>query len=80
MLPVVRRIIEVFAQVADKLETDASRVDAMVPKLPDSEREAWKETAKEYRERAANYRAEIEKLKAQHGAGDFIKPDPATVR
>jgi len=35
----------------------------MLPKLPDSEREEWKETAKEYRERASDYKSIIEAIK-----------------
>jgi hypothetical protein len=67
--PVIQHVINVLTQVADKLESDANRVDVMVPKLPDqTEREAWEETAKEYRERAAEYKSNIEDIKAKHGA------------
>jgi hypothetical protein len=69
MLPVVKRVIEVLTSVAEKLESDAIRVDAMLPKLSDAEREGWKQTAADYRKRAAEYRA-----------NDFIKPDTASVR
>jgi hypothetical protein len=61
MLPTVMKLLTDEAQT---LEGDARRVEAMLPKLPDSEREAWKQTAKEYRERARDYKSIIEVLKA----------------
>jgi succinate dehydrogenase/fumarate reductase-like Fe-S protein len=80
MLPSVKRVIKVLAIDMERFENDAKRIDAMIPKLPADEREAWKETAKGYRERSAQYRANIEAIKAELKAGDFIKPDPASVR
>ena len=35
MNPYVKQAIDVLTHVAEKLEADAKRVDAMVPKLPD---------------------------------------------
>ena len=49
---------------AETLEGDARRVEASLPKLPDSEREEWKEIAREYRERASDYKSIIEAIKA----------------
>ena len=60
-----KRIIEILTFATDRFENDAKRIDAMLPKLPDPERQAWKETAKDYRKRSAEYRAEIEAIKAE---------------
>jgi len=60
MLPIVMKLLTDEAQT---LEGDARRVEAMFPKLPDSEREAWKETAKGYRQRARDYESIIEAMK-----------------
>jgi hypothetical protein len=79
MNPYVQQAIDVLTQAAEKLEADAKRVDLMVPKLPESEREEWKQTAKDYRKRAAEYNANIEKMKAKHRI-DFIHPDDAAVQ
>jgi hypothetical protein len=79
MNPYVKQAIDVLSAVAEKLEADAKRVDVMVPKLPESEREGWKQTAKQYRERAAEYTDNIEKMKAKHRI-DFIHPDDAAVQ
>jgi hypothetical protein len=74
----IKRIIEILTFATDRFENDAKRIDAMLPKLPDPERQAWRETAKDYRKRSAEYRAEIEAIKAEQPT-DFIKPDPASV-
>jgi hypothetical protein len=79
MLPIIKRIIEVLTVDMEKFENDAKRIDVMLPKLPADERDAWKETAKGYRKRSAEYRANIEAIKAEQ-AKNFIKPDPASVR
>jgi len=57
-------VMKLLTDEAETLEGDARRVEAMLPKLPDSEREEWKETAKEYRERASDYKSIIEAIKA----------------
>ncbi|OLB29071.1 MAG: hypothetical protein AUH13_17130 [Acidobacteria bacterium 13_2_20CM_58_27] len=62
MLPTAR-VMKLLTDEAETLEGDARRVEAMLPKLPDSEREEWKETAKEYRERASDYKSIIEAIK-----------------
>ena len=63
MLPNAR-VVRLLTDEAKTLEGDARRVEAMLPKLPDSEREEWKETAKEYRERASDYKSIIAAIKA----------------
>jgi hypothetical protein len=65
MLPTAR-VMKLLTDEAETLEGDARRVEAMLPKLPESEREAWKETAKEYRERARDYKSIIEAIKANN--------------
>lgn len=80
MLPVVKRAIEVLESVAEKYESDAKRVEAMLPSLPDSDREGWKETASDYRKRAAEYRANVEDIKEKQRGNDFIRPDRASIR
>ena len=62
MLPTAR-VMKLLTDEAETLEGDARRVEAMLPTLPDSEREDWKETAKEYRERASDYKSIIEAMK-----------------
>jgi len=47
----------------------------MLPKLSDSEREAWKETAKEYRERARDYKSIIEVIRANRAKHRFRERD-----
>ena len=63
MLPTAR-VMKLLTDEAETLEGDARRVEAMLAKLPDSERETWKETAKEYRDRARDYKSIIEAIKA----------------
>ena len=79
MLPIIKRVIEILTVDMEKFENDAKRIDVMLPKLPADEREAWKETAKGYRKPSAELRGNIEAIKADHKANDFIKPDPASV-
>jgi hypothetical protein len=73
----IKRVITILTFAMDRFENDAKRIDAMLPKLPDPEHQAWKETAKDYRKRSAEYRADIEAIKAEQPT-DFIKPDPAS--
>jgi hypothetical protein len=63
MLPTAL-VMKLLTDEAETLEGDARRVEAMLPKLPDSECGEWKETAKEYRERASDYKSIIEAIKA----------------
>lgn len=63
MLPTAR-VMKLLTDEAETLEGEARRVEAMLPKLPDWERGEWKETAKEYRERASDYKSIIEAIKA----------------
>lgn len=63
MLPTAL-VMKLLTDEAETLEGDARRVEAMLPKLPDSEGGEWKETAKEYRERASDYKSIIEAIKA----------------
>ena len=63
MLPTAR-VMKLLTDEAETLEGDARRVEAMLPKLPEVEREEWKETAREYRERASDYKSIIEAIKA----------------
>lgn len=63
MLPTAR-VMKLLTDEAETLEGDARRVKAMLPNLPDSEGGEWKETAKEYRERASDYKSIIEAIKA----------------
>ena len=76
--PGIKRVIEILTFDMDRFENDAKRIDAMLPTLPDPERQAWKETAKDYRKRSAKYRADIEAIKAEQPT-DFNKRDPASV-
>ena len=76
--PGIKRVIEILTFDMDRFENDAKRIDAMLPTLPDPERQAWKETAKDYRKRSAEYRADIEAIKSEQPT-DFIKPGPASV-
>ncbi len=76
MLPTVMKLL---TDEAETLEGDARRVEAMLPKLSDSEREAWKETAKEYRERARDYKSIIEAMKANR-VKKVMRPDAASVK
>jgi len=75
--PEINRIIEILTFDMDRFENDAKRIDAMLSMLPDPERQAWKETAKDYRKRSAKYGTEIEAIKAEQPT-DYIKPDPAS--
>ena len=63
MLPTAR-VMKLLTDEAETLEGDARRVEAMLPKMHDVEREEWKETAREYRERASDYKSIIEAIKA----------------
>lgn len=63
MLPTAR-VMKLLTDEAETLEGDARRVEAMLPKLLGSEREEWKEAAKQYRERASDYKSIIEAIKA----------------
>ena len=60
MLPTAR-VMKLLTDEAETLEGDARQVEAMLPKLPESESQAWKETAKEYRERARDYKSRVVK-------------------
>lgn len=77
MNPYVKQVIDILTSVAEKLEADAKRVDAMLPKLPESERAEWKQTATVYRKRAAEYNANIEDMKAKQRTE--CRPDSASV-
>jgi hypothetical protein len=67
MHPATKRFIEVLTEDVNKWETAASDVDAMMPHLPDPDREHWKELAKEYRARAKRYKSMIEQAKEDEG-------------
>src|ERR1700719_2150790 len=54
--PRINRIIEILTVDMHRFENDAKRIDAMLSMLPAPERETWKETAKNYRKRSADYR------------------------
>jgi hypothetical protein len=74
----IKRIIQILTFAMDRFENDAKRIDAMLPKLPDPERQAWNETAKDYRKRSAEYRAEIDAINTEQST-DFIYPNPVSV-
>ena len=76
--PRINRIIEILTVDMHRFENDAKRIDAMLPKLPDPERQAWNDTAKDYRKRSAEYRAEINAINTEQPT-DFIYPDPVSV-
>jgi hypothetical protein len=59
MHPAVKRFVEVLTQDVNKWEKAANDVDAMLPHIPETDREHWKETAKGYRGNAAEYKSII---------------------
>jgi hypothetical protein len=67
MHPATMRFIEVLTVDVDKWEEAAKRVDELLPHLHPSQVEGWKDTAKRYRENAAQYRVLIEQAKEQDG-------------
>jgi hypothetical protein len=73
------RVMKLLTDEAETLEGDARRVEAMLEKLPDLVREALKETAKEYRERARDYKSVIEAIKA-NPSKKGMRRDAASVK
>jgi hypothetical protein len=68
MHPMSKRFIEVLTQDVNKWEKAAKDVEAMLPHIPEPDREHWRETAKGYRENAAEYKALIHQVKDRDDA------------
>jgi hypothetical protein len=58
----------VLTEDVKKWEQAADNLDRLMPHIPLPDREAEKQTAAEYRDRAAHYNALIEQVKNDHGA------------
>jgi hypothetical protein len=68
MNPLQKRILDVLTSDVDKWEKAAQDVEAMIPKMPQPDREHWEDMAKTYRGRAEEYKKIVESLRAEHGA------------
>jgi hypothetical protein len=64
MHPATKRFIEVLTEDVQKWEKAASDVEAMLPNIPEPDREHWRERAKGYRKNAAEYIDLIKQVKA----------------
>ena len=60
MHPAVNRFVEVLTEDVKKWEKAANDVEAMLPNIPEPDREGWQETAKRYRGNAAQYKSIIQ--------------------
>ena len=60
MHPAVKRFVEVLTEDVNKWEKAANDVEAMLPNIPEPDREHWRETAKGYRRNAAKYKSIIQ--------------------